>query len=371
MKKIRALGKRFSVVSLLLLLSFAGFAYTSHGAEENLPKETIRATIRIGYHPAYGAWVSKIVVLEFEDVEGLPIETDNPAFERLHEAKIKLMSWGRQGYAIRVLTTFDLSIGIEKANETAKEVSDIIMRTINQSSLKTFFTKPYPDNTTIKVIIDRGFLPKELGSIEGLLKYRPTDGFASLITENLLRKTVPGNISGALNDLALNKLEYILRRTNTRYGWNFKIGFDVSTALKNEEWVETIDLNLLLLKEGLIKPLNQRTSKIIIEIPKKHSIPKGTYEMSLENISPVSSPEEDEYILRVTYDITASIDNVLATVRVSKRKAGFEWNATLIAIVFIVAMISISTIAVLIKRRKSKKISRLPTVQRENKGKRR
>ena len=55
---------------LLLLSSLTNFAvYCVEESEK--PKEVIHMALFINYHPAYGSWVSKMVVLEFEDVEGL------------------------------------------------------------------------------------------------------------------------------------------------------------------------------------------------------------------------------------------------------------------------------------------------------------
>ena len=341
----------------MLLIFFAFFAPPSR-CEENLPKETIRMAMFINYHPAYGSWVDKIVVLEFEGVEGLPIQINSPAFEDgFRKARILWMPWGTQGYAIRLVMEYDPSINNETASAYASTISEEVMKIINQTKLPTFFTKTYLDNATNTVIaiVDRGFLPEALSSIEGLLEYRPKGGFADLITESFLQNYVPAKIdsTGRLGR-SLTELEYSLQKINNSYSWNFKISISFHIDLKDEDWVEILDLNSLLLNDGRIEPSEQRTSEIIVEMPKYHKIPTGTYEMSIESIFPPQSVKEEDDWIRVTYQLTAPIDNVVATVKVSKLKPSFEWEK-IIAIVIVMVALTVIVILFLKKRKGGEK----------------
>ncbi|MGB9774909.1 MAG: hypothetical protein ACPL4I_13005, partial [Bacteroidota bacterium] len=142
---------------------------------------------------------------------------------------------------------------------------------------------------------------------------------------------------------------YIVQKTNNSFSWAFKISFCVNTDLKDEEWLETLDLNSLLLNNGSIEPSEQRTSEIIVEMPRKHNIPTGTYEMSIEDISPPQSIEKDDWI-RVTYQLTAPIDNVVATVKVSKLKPSFESDKIIVIVLVVAALAAIVTL--FLKKRK-------------------
>jgi len=311
----------------------------------------------INYHPAYGSWVAKIVVLEFKGVEGLPIQINSPAFEDgFRKARIFWMPWGTQGYAIRLVMEYDPSINYETASAYASTISEEVMKIINQTKLPTFFRKTFLDNATniVIAIVDHGFLPEALSSIEGLLEYRPRGGFADLITESFLQNYVPGKIdsTGRLGQ-SLTELEYSLQKINNSYRWDFKISISLHTELKDEEWDETLDLNSLLFNDRPIEPSEQRTSEIIVEMPKYHKIPTGTYEMSIEDISPSQSVEEDDW-MRVTYQLTAPIDNVVATVKVSKLRPSFEWDK-IIAIVLVIVALAVIAILFLKKRKGGEK----------------
>ena len=313
----------------------------------------------INYHPAYGSWLSKIIVLEFEDVEGLPLEIDSPPFnDGFIKARIFWMPWGRQGYAIRLVMEYDPSVSNETVMEYASVVSEEVMELINQTSLPIFFKKVYKDNSTntLVAIIDHGYLPEALDSLRGLLKYRPREGFADLITDDFLRNYIPGEYydSTGVHGQWLTELEYTLRKTNDSYRWAFKLSFSVQTALKNGEWTEILNLNSLLLSNDSINPSTQRNSTIIVQMLKYHRIRQETYEVSFESVYPPQTVREENDWILVTYQVTAPIDNVVATIKVSKLKPSLEWDE-IIAIIFIVATLAIIVTFFIKKKRKGVK----------------
>jgi hypothetical protein len=342
---------RKSCFGVIILLIFFAFFATPSRCEENLPKETIRMAMFINYHPAYGSWLSKIVVLEFEGVEGLPIETNSPAFgEGFVEATILDVSYGMNGTAIRVVVEYDLSVNNETANNYASMISDEVMNAIGQSDLPVFWRNMRIDKATNRLIvtIDRGLKPRTYSFFKDFLKYRPKDGFASLVTEEFLEKSTSGQ------EASLSRARYILQKTSIDYQWNFDISFSFDEDLKDEDWVEILDLNSLLLNDGLIEPSGQRISEIIVEMPKYHKIPTGTYEMSIESIFPPQSVKEEDGWVRVTYQLTAPIDNVVATVKVSKLKPSFEWEK-IIPVILVIAALAVIVILFLKKRKGGEK----------------
>jgi len=345
----RKLRAKYLTVAVLMLLLSSLTSFAVYCVEESeKPEEVIRMALFINYHPAYGSWVSKIIVLEFEDVEGLPLEIDSPPFnDGFIKARIFWMPWGRQGYAIRLVMEYDSSISKETVMEYASVVSEEVMELINQTSLPIFFKKVYKDNSTntLVVIIDRGYLPEALDSLRGLLKYRPREGFADLITDDLLRNYIPAKYydSTGVHGQSLTELEHTLWKTNDTYRWAFKISFSIQTALKNGEWTEILNLNSLLLNNGPIRPSTQRTSEIIVEMPKKHSIPSGIYETDFEAIHPTNNIQEKDGWLKVVYRVTTPIDNVVATIKVRKSEAGFDWKPFIIvtSLVFLVILVAV------------------------------
>ena len=341
---------------LLLLSPLTSFAVYS--VEESLekPEEVIRMALFVDYHPAFGSWVTKTLDIWFEDIEGFPIATNGPAFgDGFKEAHILYVSYGAEGFAIRLVMKYDISVDNKTANEYALMVSDEVMNVINKTGLPIHWTNTRVDNATRIVAIDRGLLPKTLSSIKGLLEYLPKDGFGSLITEKLLEKFVPGEIheEGPLLELGLSRLRYTLLKINDSYRWYVIISFGVRTSLGNEEWIETLDLDSLLFHEGPIEPSVQRTSRIIIETPKRHSIPEGNYEANFETVYPAADVEERDGWLRVEYQITDPTDNVVAKIRISKLEEWFNYRIHLIVGFIILAILVIATI--LVKKRKGVK----------------
>lgn len=317
------------------------------------PSETIRIAMFINYHPAYGSWVSKIIAMDFEDVKGLPIETNNPAFgEGFVEATILWVSYGMDGWTIRLVMRYDLSVDNETANEYASMISDEIMRIIDKANTSIYWRNTRIDNesNTLVVAIDRGLLPRTLSSLEGLLKYRPRDGFASLISDNLLSKYIPGEIHeiGPLLELGLSDLKYVLEKKNGKCYWNFRIQFNVRIALGDEQWVEALDLNSLLFNDELISPSSQRSSEIIVEMPKRHSTPSGTYEVSIETVHPDGVVEEYDGWIRVVYQVTAPIDNAVAAIKVNRIEA-INWYGRFIIIGLIV--VALVLVVILIEKK--------------------
>lgn len=347
--------KKSVKIALLLMVSFASFVSSGTANDSEKPKETIRMAMFIRSFQAE-CWVSKTVDIWFEDIEGLPIETNGPAFRNgFRKASILWVSYGMEGYAIRVVIRYDLSIDKEIANKYALMVSDEVMSIINQRGLPVYWKNTRIDDATDTLVatIDRGLISRNLSSLEGLLRYRPRDGFGSLLTQELFQKFIPGKFpeQGPVIELGLSRLRYTLQRTNNGYRWSFIISFCVRTALKDGEWLETLDLNSLLCNNDFIRPSSRRISEIIVETPKKHSIPIGTYEASFETLYPSANVEEGEWI-RVVYQVNAPIDNIVATIRIRLETNGsFDQRITIVVGLLILAFI----LAVVFKKKRKRR----------------
>jgi len=341
-------------VIALLMVSFASFVSSGTANDSEKPKETIRMAMFIRSFQAE-CWVSKTVDIWFEDIEGLPIETNGPAFRNgFKEASILWVSYGMEGYAIRVVIEYDLSIDEETASNYALMVSDEVMNIINQTGLPVYWRNTRIDDATDTVVatVDRGLIPRNLSSLEGLLRYRPRNGFGSLLTQKLFQKFIPGKLpgQGPVIELGLSRLRYTLQRTNNDYRWDFIISFCVRTALKDEEWLETLDLNSLLCNNDSIRPSSQRISEIIVETPKKHSTPTRTYEASFEIVYPSASVEEGEWV-RVVYQVNAPIDNIVVTIRIQLETNGsFDQRITIVVGLLILAFV----LAVVFKKKRKR-----------------
>jgi hypothetical protein len=349
--------KVLTIVVLLLSVNTMTAPLASEQQEQQ--KEIIYIATWISYHPAYGSSLTKMVVLDFQGVDGLPIDTDREEFKEAVKVKIKLMSWGAQGYGVRVFSSFDISLDNRTANKYATRICDEIMDIINMSHLGTIYRKTYIgefDENTIDVLIDRGFMPMDLSSIGGLLNFRPHDGFAKLITEELLHEAAAPKDGLAFGEVDLVRLEYTLYKESGKFRWNFLTQFNVNTGLKDEEWVETLDLGSILMKKSMIEPSNQRDSKVYVDIPKRHSIPDATYSMILQSIHPRGVQQENATRFLVTYDVTVPIDNVVA--RIFVRKEGQDFPVEAITLVTLVLVVIVVALAFLVKRKHKKHLQR-------------
>lgn len=346
--------------TLLLLLtisvSFVSLPSKADGATAT-SKETIFAAIWISYHPAYEPHVTKMVLLDFENVQGLPIPINTPPFDEYFlGAEIKLMPWGAEGYRIRVLTKFDPSIDNETAMEYGRRICDLVMESINKTKLKTTFERLYPPYKLTKenakiLLIDKGYLSDNFESIKNLLKFRPTDGFAELLTDDLLRKAIPMQ-GGVFIDNKLSRLDYILKKSGNSFSWQFIISFNTQTPLpdKDKHWIEELDIGEVLLKGSkTIRPAKGRVSRIIIEIPKKWRTPVGTYSMSLSAVAPLGQIEDGNYT-HVFYNVTQPIDNVVAEIEIKLEEA-FDRKIILTIALVICLGIGVLLLAKKIRRR--------------------
>lgn len=342
---------------ILLLLCFVGFAQTSScQTSENLPEpsETIYVSVFISYIPAYGTFLTKYILIDFNDINGPPINTSIPAFdEYFREAKYELIPWGAEGLAVRVSAFYDSQISNDTADEYTNFIREEFLRVFNQTNLSLFDKGHIIDNATktIRVHMDSGFIQGDLTSIENLIKYKPDDGFGQLITRDFLSLFIPGNFSCGLTDLT-----YTLYKAdqNTIY-WRFTIGYATSIDEKFISKEEDVNLSALLKTSSSIQPSHQRHSRIMIEIQKNAITPTETYSMNLESISPAFTGIEENGTILVTYDLTGPIDNMSARISIRKEKPGFDWNVTYVTIAIILAIISVSGITVFLLKKKRKR----------------
>lgn len=328
MKERNAHPRKSGIFLLLLLISFAVPAVRGDFAE---PSEVIYVAVFFG--GAYGDHLSKMILLDFDDVDGLPVDTGLPCFgDGFVEGKYETISWGTQGYAARVRAHYDISIGNETAEAYADQVCHEFLDVFNQTGLETFDRTRFVKGETIEILIDNGYFPDNLAITESLLTYKPTEGFADLITPDFLNIFVPHNFSCGCVELS-----YTLRRVADDFIWNFQFGYSTSKWMEDVKDVETVNLQGLLSTSSM-EPSPQRSSTIMINIVKKTVMRSGTYSLNFENVLPPGFTEEDkEGTLTVTYNLTGPVDNVVAEIGVTPEQSSALYGLLVVVIVAVVA----------------------------------
>ena len=331
MKERKADTRKSGILLLLLMFSFAVAGVRGYGDFAE-PSEVIYVAVFFGGH--YGDHLSKMVLLDFDDVGGLPVDTGLPCFgDGFVEGKYEIIAWGTQGYAARVRAHYDISVGNETAELYADQVRHEFLDVFNQTDLETFYRNRFIKGSTIEVWIDQGYFPQDnLTIMENLLAYKPTEGFADLITPDFLSIFVPGNFScGCI------ALSYTMRKVADGFIWNFHFGYSVSKDLEDVKDVETVNLQRLL-GTSRIEHFSERSSTIMIDLAARTIMKSGTYHMTFDSVTPAGNVTEEDARITFTYPVTEPVDNVVAEVRITKQSGNMKRYVLVAAAIILVAV---------------------------------
>jgi len=351
--------KKICAISILLLLCLTFISTTRLVNAETLEehREEIVAVVSIGFLPAYGTDLTKLVIINFNDINALPMNTSLTAFSNLNAATLRVIPWGNQGYAIKISTSYETTIGNNTSDERSKKICEEFLKVFGQTNLSEFDKRETYDSMTITIERYYGFFNGDLATIENLVKYKPTDGFGILITRNFLSKFVPyvvlSNYSCGLTDLVYT-LQKQSSLTNS-FRWGFRIGYSsskITTSDLDDKEVD-IDINGLLGHQGIIEPMSQTSAEINLEIYKNATTPTKTYFMNLDSISPPYTRKQESEAIIVTYDLNGPIDDIIAKIKITTvENPNFDW--TIIATLVVIFVVGLIVCLFIIKQRKTK-----------------
>jgi len=200
---------------------------------------------------------------------------------------------------------------------------------------------------TITVYCDLGYFNETAEFSEGLLKYRPQDGFCQLIT--------PGTVDAYLDPRgSILEIIYSLVRTDAGvFYWSFQTGFYGAEDASNGGYAN-LDLNGLLNRTGEIMPATLGNSTILVEVQNNDTANGQLCSLSVENISPAYDSRATPHgTLIITYNLKAPINDIFATVRVTIRNEAANPLQPIEVLTAIIAAVAlVSGIVVLLRRRR-------------------
>jgi len=305
-------------VMILLTLSFwvAEIApVSSSQTNENAKEELYVATYFVS---SYGA-INTMMVFDFNNVTGLPVDMSLPAFKELRTAKfIAPQLW--QWYALWFSASF-APISLELANEYADDICKEFLKAFDLNL--SIIDRNYEVNNETGVIETYRKLEAaryDIQTTEKLLKHKPTIGFGNLITRDFLSRYVK-----AYSTSALTVVRWYIVRSSNDYFWRLQLEAlaNISEESENGEEME-LNLNEMLNNSEPI-PIGQN-SKILIEVDKGEEFENVTYSLNVVDIFPHGYIKEDgkgwggDTIL-ITYAPPAnSVQNIIVTLRINKEK---------------------------------------------------
>lgn len=341
------LARAIGLCQLFLLLSFCLSGNLSFGNNGSLEQsELLYSTVFTTQPPpVFDREVLTIrnIVIDFNNTEGLPLNASYLADEHLRDGAF-YVQLGRE-FSMVISISYD-AIPITQAEYQTDEVCGQFVNLFNVN-LSILEKRHWVDNKTNYVTVYRtlGTFSDNPKNILELAKYAPKDGFGKLITKDFVGLYSPGS-----SNTGLLHLEYRVFKNSGRALWEFFLEFSDGRTL-NERDID-IDLNKLLANSELIEPLASRSSSIIIEFHKTQYAGSKTYTMSLQSISPEPSKKEGEENIRITYNLTGPIDNVVAVFSLQKIQE-YDW-VSIAAIAIVVVLIIASVLIAVKKLRKPK-----------------
>jgi hypothetical protein len=346
---------------LLLLWLFVDFAcvHCNSSDLEQKPKEGIYVYMFFAFPPTGETLIVKNVHLSFTNVSS-PINTAIPAFDELIECKCEII---RVGWKCFVSVMSRYPSGVANANQHADVVANEFLRVFNKTGLSSIHKAQKIDDTTNTIRLWRqfGYMDYQVFQVEPFLRYKPSMGFADLVTRDFLSKYVPGT-----DIIGLVDLYYRGTKNGSTFSWEFVIGASEAKLTFGTE--ETINLNELL-NNSLPIHASTKQSEIRIDIEKtttrKIHDTIETYTLTLKDIYPDSCHLIEEQIRYE--DLTTPVDNVIVTVKVEVKKVK---DNDLIFIALIAVGVSagvITTIAIFLKKIKKFKEEKTP-LQYKNKS---
>jgi len=330
MKEIKALA-RISVVALLLF-SVACLVPASRGvSDKSNPTEVLYVYTRF----VSPSEVATMIVFDFNNTAGLPIKISSDIYNYLQMAKFyakrDTLKWSSEFWV-----HYD-DINVDLANNYSKTLCEEFLKIfeLNLSILSRNY------NQTIREwhgIVQSA--PYDLLTTQKLLNYRP-GGFGKFITEDFLRKYIPGVATTGMD------VSWTMNKYMDKFYWRLEVTLKANTFFVENETEIELNINRLLNNSEPI--LITENSKILIEVQKEQEFSTKIYPLNVVNIFPVGYNKEDTGgTILITYGSPDSLDNIIVKLRISEGKNDFVGVNIAIPIAAAVFLICL----VLRKRRK-------------------
>jgi len=264
---------------------------------------------------------------DFNNTGNIPLNTSLVFDQHFQNADYSIYQWQSWDQFVMLLTVSYDAINIDLAENKTDVLCNAFQRAFDLQ-LNVIDGSHRIDNNTGYVTVSRrlGYIRlintvSDISTIEELAKYKPDDGFGSLINSGFLSHWLSDPSRGGLFHL-----QYTAKRVDSgNLSWRFVIGLEPSYGRinGNEEYVD-INLNNILNHSGSIVPL-PISSQILLSIIKKSITNSGTYSMTFSSLSPNYTSFDESGDPLVTYALAGPIDNVFATVRINKENETANW----------------------------------------------
>jgi hypothetical protein len=359
MKKKIGLQKTTAILSYILILSTLLSISVSALPSGNEKEQLYVATFLVS-PPDNTKEISTMIVFNFNDTIGMPINISPATFDNVQSLQCKAILYVDKWFMSfsTSYATIDTTLANQYTDEVCQEflkVIDLNLGIINRNQ------QTNNETGTIETALVLEKPPYDIPTTEKLLKYKPSEGFGSLITRDFLSMYMPANEKTAILDIIWD-----VKKDSGRLRWELTLEATSNKILTGTETdIETeINLNQLLNNSKPI-PIGQN-SKIVIEVEKKHEFRTGTYSMDITDISPIGHKDDTNGTILLTYAPPMdTMQNIVVKMKLSKEANDFNWIPVGIAIVVIV------TSATIVFRKRIHRSKSMKPRYQENKGKQR
>jgi hypothetical protein len=287
--------------------------------------------------------ISTMIVFNFNDTAGIPINISPAAFDNVKSFQYKAAIYGDKWFMS--FSTSYATINTTLANEYTDEVCQEFLKVIG---LNLGITNRNQQTNNETGIIETALMlekpPYDISTAEKLLKYKPSEGFGSLITRDFLSMYVPGNESTGILDITWDA-----RKDSGYLRWELTLEASSGEILVGNEIETEININQLLNNS---KPICVgQNSKIVIEIEKKREFRTETYSMNITDTYPVGSiKNETEGTILLTYvPPMGPMQNIVVKVKLSKETNDFNW--TPVGVATVITVVIVASVAIVLRKR--------------------
>jgi hypothetical protein len=284
--------------------------------------------------------VATMILFNFNDTNGLPINVPSAVFEHLQTAKFYSQRSARK-WAVQFWAYYD-SISLNLANNYSDTLCEEFLKAFELNL--TTVSRDQKQTDPIETHRTLESASYDIPTTSKLLRYKPSEGFGKLIANFLSKYVVPDSPTTGLMSIT-----WEMSKNSDKLSWKLTIDAIETTSFDADKSDIEVNLNKLLNNSEPI-PMSE-SSRISIEVDKE----SADYSLSVVNISPVGYAENDTGgTILITYGSPDSLQNVIVKLRISKGSNNFGWT---IAVIIGIVVATLAGIAVRKRRKNQKRVS--------------
>jgi hypothetical protein len=338
MKKKNSIFGKTTILTCALVISIL-LSFPVNASSSVPEKELLYAHTRL-VNPSE---VATMIVFNFNDTNGLPINVPSAVFEHLQTAKFYSQRSARK-WAVQFWAYYD-SISLNLANNYSDTLCEEFLKAFELNL--TTVSRDQKQTDPIETHRTLESASYDIPTTSKLLRYKPSEGFGKLIANFLSKYVVPDSPTTGLMSIT-----WEMSKNSDKLSWELTIDAIETTSFDVDK--SDIELNLNKLLNNSEPILISESSRINIEVDKEFA----GYSLSVVNISPVGYAENDTggtiLITYGTYGSPNSLQNVIVKLRISKGSNNFGWT---IAVIIGIVVATLAGIAVRKRRKNQKRVS--------------